>query len=323
MTIHTSNIEEIRPFVLRMVVPGLDSHKGQNGKVLVTGGSSLFHASIIWSATIASHFVDMVHFASTSENNEVITRMKVIFGNGIVVPRCEIDWYAREDDAILIGPGMMRNEQLSPKGRSCSGGKIDNGERKRDSDSLKLVLEHGDEGDLTAHLTHYVLTNFSQKQIVLDAGALQMMDPAWLVGCDKKPILTPHQGEFARLFGVDVSSMPLVQKAITVKEFAHQYNCIIMLKAVVDIVSDGEQTIEVHGGNVGLTKGGTGDILAGLTTALAATNNPLVSCVMASYVLKRASESLFGDMGTWYNNDDLMSAIPKTLHRLRGALELV
>ena len=90
------------------------SHKGQNGKLLVIGGSELFHASLIWSAEVASKVVDMVHVASPAEvNNHLMrTRLKEHFWNGIVIPWERIEDYILEDDCLLIGPGMTRQEGL-------------------------------------------------------------------------------------------------------------------------------------------------------------------------------------------------------------------
>ncbi|NTU74163.1 hypothetical protein HGB07_08560, partial [Candidatus Roizmanbacteria bacterium] len=103
-TIRSSDIDEARRLASRLYIPGPSTHKGQNGKILIVGGSQLFHAAILWSAETASHFVDMVHFASTEENNEIFLSLKKIFRNGIIVPRTNIDLYAKEDDVILIGP---------------------------------------------------------------------------------------------------------------------------------------------------------------------------------------------------------------------------
>ena len=85
-----------------------NSHKGQNGRVLIIGGSSLFHSSSIWAAEIASYFVDIVHYSSTKENNEIFLSLKKKFRNGIVVEQKDLDEYVKEDDAILVGPGMLR-----------------------------------------------------------------------------------------------------------------------------------------------------------------------------------------------------------------------
>src|SRR3989338_8813397 len=100
MLIKTSSLNSIKPFLKSIHLPQPNSHKGQNGRILVIGGSTLFHSASLWAAEIASHFVDMVHYASTVENNEIFLSLKKKFRNGIVVPKKDISLYAKEDDAI-------------------------------------------------------------------------------------------------------------------------------------------------------------------------------------------------------------------------------
>ncbi|MBI3342977.1 hypothetical protein HY032_02380, partial [Candidatus Gottesmanbacteria bacterium] len=92
----------------RLYVPPRESHKGQNGRLLVIGGSHLFHAASLWALTVASRIVDLVHYSSVPENNEIVQKAKEEFRNGIVVRREDLDLYIEEDDCILIGPGMER-----------------------------------------------------------------------------------------------------------------------------------------------------------------------------------------------------------------------
>lgn len=300
-TLKTRNPEDLRTLLEQVPVPLAESHKGDNGKTLIIGGSELFHASVLWAAEIASHFVDMLHFASTKENNQIMQSLKKQFRNGIVIKQEDIPYYIEEDESVLVGPGMVRTKMeldLLP------------------DLSLTDILQLEDEAHITAHLTKYVIHQFPNKQFIFDAGALQMMHPDWLITLQKKPILTPHQLEFRRLFGVAVKSLPMQRKIEVVEEHARRYGVVIMLKAVKDIITDGSTTYIVDGGNQGLTKGGTGDILAGLATAFAAKSDPLVSAVMASFVLKRAADELSEDMGYWYNISNLIDKIPRTLKQL-------
>jgi NAD(P)H-hydrate epimerase len=283
INIKSRDTSGIQIYLQSLAIPSAKSHKGQNGKVLVIGGSHLFHAASIWAAEVASHFADMVHYCSTAENNEIMRSLKTSFRNGIVVPRSVMRDYVQEDDAILIGPGMVRT---------------------------------GDEATVTETVTRSLLETFPMKRFVLDAGALQMMKAEWLIDMKEKTIVTPHQQEFAQLFGRDVTDLSLEEKAQAVSAAARAHNTVILLKAIVDIVSDGDETIIIEGGNAGLTKGGTGDILAGLVTALRSKNDPVTSAVLGSFLLKRAGDELFQKKGTWYNNSDLIGSIPEVLNSL-------
>jgi NAD(P)H-hydrate epimerase len=265
---------------LRFAQPG--SHKGQNGRLLIIGGSHLFHAASIWALEVASRIVDLVHYSSVPENNDLVREIKKEFHDGIVIPRSDIDAYIEEDDCILIGPGMVRDED-------------------------------------TKQLTHTVLTKYPNKQWVIDAGALQMLD---LQDIPKHAILTPHHQEFAGLWEKSMSSHSQVDEDIQTDEgkvthFAKQYHCIVLLKGQKDIAGDTEGNCRsIEGGNEGMTKGGTGDVLAGLIAALACGNDPYLATLAGSFINKHAGDTLYKTVGPFFNASDLAGQIPKTLKEL-------
>ncbi len=295
-----SMVNEYKELLQKLYQPPADSHKGQNGKVLIIGGSTLFHSASIWAAEAASHFNDMVHYSSTEENNEIVKTLKTLFRNGIVVSQSDIPGYIEEDDAVLMGPGMVRSEDPAAAV----------------PESWEKVLEEHNEAVRTRYIVHYVIQNFPQKRFVFDAGALQMMDADWLKELQQPAIITPHQNEFQRLFGVNIHDMELEQKLKIVKHYAKEYNCVILLKAITDIISDGELVYTVEGGNPGLTKGGTGDVLAGTTVSLYAKNEPVLSAVTASILIKKTAEELAKTKGTWYNVGDIIDKMPEVLKQL-------
>ena len=170
----------------QLYIPNPNSHKGQNGKLLIIGGSTLFHAASLWALTIASRIVDMVFYASVPENAAIVHEAKKEFRNGIVIPREHMEEYITEADAILIGPGMMRTEEMQ-----SSKLKIQN---------VAQLEKIKDEGVQTYVLTEYLLHKYPEKKWIIDAGALQMMQQEWLLQVGKTSILTPHPKEFFRLF---------------------------------------------------------------------------------------------------------------------------
>jgi len=270
-------MQEFKPSLLKnLYVPASDSHKSQNGKVMLIAGSKLFHAASIWPLTTISRIVDMVFYASTSENNEIVTKMKEQFLNGIVIPREKIDDYIEESDVILIGPGMPR----------------ESGQQEGDDD--------------TKVLTESLLTKYKDKKWVVDGGSLQTINPDIL---PPTAIVTPHKGEFLKLFGMEPTEQ-------SVPEMANKYNIVILSKGEVDIVSSPNETVTVRGGNAGMTKGGTGDVLAGLTAALYSKNDAYLSACAASYINKKAGESLAQTMGLYFNASDLADEVPKVMKNL-------
>jgi NAD(P)H-hydrate epimerase len=259
---------------------------------MVIGGSKLFHAASLWALEVCSHIVDMVYYASVAENNEIVHQAKNQFRNGIVVPRDKIESYIEEADSILIGPGLPRIEGQ----------------------------ETGD--DNTRKLTERLLTTYPHKKWVIDGGSLQTIDPSRI---PPRAILTPHLKEFSTLFRTSNiehrtsnKEMNLQNISTIVQSYAKKYNCIIILKGQTDIVASGNKIVTVSGGNAGMTKGGTGDVLAGLTTALYAKNDALLAATAASYINKRAGEKLFETKSYWYNTSDLVHSIPVVLKELIG-----
>lgn len=270
--------------------PSASSHKGQNGKLLVIGGSHLFHAASLWSLEIASKVVDMVFYASVPENNEIVRKAKEEFRNGIVIPREHIEDYADEADVILIGPGMVR---------------IEGEHGDEEIRSIEEVNKFKDEGLQTYYLTKYLLTNYPHKKWIIDAGALQMLRPEWLKALGNNVVLTPHPQELERVFG-----------SMTAEEVAKEYECIVLLKGEEDTVCSSEKCFRVGGGNAGMTKGGTGDVLAGLVAALACKNDLFLAAAAGSYINKKAGDALFEKVGYYFNASDLVGEIPLVMKRL-------
>jgi NAD(P)H-hydrate epimerase len=290
----------------QLYVPQGNSHKGQNGKLLIIGGSQLFHAASLWALQIASRIVDMVFYSSVIENNQIVHELKKEFRNGIVVPRDEIENYVVEADAILIGPGMVRTEVQG---------------LKFNVQSLKEINQLEDEGLQSYYLTKYLLKKFPNKKWVIDAGALQMMEPEWLLQLNGNVVITPHPGEFERVVsGIKNQELQkkLDKKALEekVELFVRTYNCIALLKGESDIVCSPDKCVEINGGNAGMTKGGTGDVLAGLVAALSCNNDTFLAACAGSYFNKKAGEALFEKVGYYFNASDLADEIPVVMKKL-------
>ena len=256
-----------------LYIPLASSHKGQNGKLLVIGGSRLFHAASLWALTVASRMVDMVFYSSVPENNEIVLALKKEFRNGIIIPRDKMEDYIEEADCILIGPGLPRESGM----------------------------EEGDEN--TKELTEKLFKKYPDKRWVVDGGSLQVISPDIL---PKNSIVTPHHGEFKTLFNIEGNET-------TIPEMAKKYGVVILAKGEEDIVASPTEVVKVPGGNAGMTKGGTGDVLAGLVAALYCKNEAFLSACAGSYINKKAGDSLFVHVGYYFNASDLADEIPKVL----------
>lgn len=325
----------VSDWIQQVQKPDKNSRKGQNGKAIVIGGSDLFYAASQWSFKAASRWVDMLFYCSTKENNEVLRQAKLEMTDGVVVPRSEVGAYIAESDAALIGPGMRRDAA------------------SRFSEQELEVISESDlsdddwENDTNA-VTSVLLRNFSDKNWVIDAGALQVLQLSWL---PPKAILTPHAGEFSQLLSRWTDEVTQEKVAQVVADLLEQglgqmseqnsqesrvfvvdsldpsaqvlqslardwHESTVLLKGRVDIVFDSSTVVLIAGGNAGLTKGGTGDVLAGLVLGFAATSPNFVSAVAASILLKQSGHDLFLERGEMFNSTDVVEQIPRSFSGL-------
>ena len=254
-------------------LPAPDSHKGQNGKLLIIGGSNLFHAASKWSLDIASKFVDMVFYASTPSNNELVKQAKGEFWNGLVISTAQIPEYLTEADVILIGPGMERTEA-------------------------------------TAELVNHLLKTYPTKKWVVDAGALQMAKASLFT---ESMILTPHSQELVKLAEQFFKTTGSDTDAMFLTRLATLTSATILYKGQVDQVLHQGKLWQITGGNPGMTKGGTGDVLAGLVAALYCNHEALIACLIGSYANKLGGDKLHQTVGPFFNASDLVATVPETL----------
>lgn len=244
--------------------PNENSHKGDNGKLLIIGGSEQYHGAPILAASIASRFVDLVYFASTIENNKLIAKMKSKLAEFIAIKQDKIEEYIKKVDVILIGPGLG----------------ISNVNQK---------------------LVNKLLKKYKNKKFVIDADALSVLDKNLL---NQNCIITPHKVEFKKLFGISATK----ENAF---KMAKKYKCVIVLKGKTDYVADKSEVKINTTGNPGMTKGGTGDVLAGLIASLACQNELFLAASAGVFLNGLAAESLAKRVLYCYNAGDLAKEIPR------------
>jgi len=120
--------------------------------------------------------------------------------------------------------------------------------------------------------------------LVLDADALNILgEQNWLHRLPAMSVLTPHPGEFDRLFGPsqnDVDRLQLLRKNAT------ETGCIILLKGAYTRIATPDGRLWFNGsGNAGMAKGGMGDVLSGLITGLIARGlSPLDAALAGTFI---------------------------------------
>lgn len=232
--------------------PAKESHKGQNGKLMVISGGRMYCGCAIFNLLAARRFVDLIYF------------------------------YPGEKDQYLIQVAKSVPEVIV----------VSDTEKMRDTD---CVLLGG--GTENSAISFYLLKE--AKKVVVDASGFNHMRKEQL---DSRFILTPHMLEFERFFGIPANE----QNAV---DMARKYGCVILLKGTPDIISDGTRIFKNDTHNQGMTKGGTGDVLAGLVAALACTNQNYEAAVAAAYINGLAGNMLLKKYGYNFCASDLADSL--------------
>ncbi|RMF31387.1 MAG: NAD(P)H-hydrate dehydratase, partial [Candidatus Nitrosothermus koennekii] len=126
----------------------------------------------------------------------------------------------------------------------------------------------------------------------------------------KGNVLTPHAGEFKRLFNIELADSE-ESRIEVVKSYAYKYNLTILLKAYTDIISDGNRVGLNTTHNCAMTVGGSGDVLAGITAALLAKGlDTFNSALLASYINGSAGNLAYDKLGLHILPTDIIDNIP-------------
>ncbi len=155
--------------------------------------------------------------------------------------------------------------------------------------------------------TEYMLRSFLpsyRQHLVIDADALNIISQSkeLLSALHPSTIITPHPKEFDRLFGPSSHDASRIELA---KKMAAQYRIVIVLKGhfTAVISPDGHVSIN-NSGNAGMAKGGTGDALTGIITALLAQSYaPISAATLGVYLHGRA-----GDIAAGIHSEEAMLA---------------
>jgi hydroxyethylthiazole kinase-like uncharacterized protein yjeF len=256
--------------------PGRDSHKYTRGHALVAGGAMMTGAARLASRSAARLGAGLVTVAAP----EAAFAIYAAALTGIIVhPIANLDDFRglladKRRNAALIGPGA--------------------GVGLETRDKALAILSAG-------------------KRTVLDADALTSFadDPRALFAAIRSPVvMTPHEGEFARLFDTGGSKPERARRA------ARQSGAVIVLKGADTVVAapDGRVAINANAPPA-LATAGSGDVLAGMVLGLLAQG-------MAPFAAAAAAVWLHGDaagrIGAGLVAEDLVEALAPALRDLAG-----
>ncbi len=259
-----------------------DSRKGENGSVAVIGGGRLYHGAPFLTASSALRCgVDLLYLCVPQT---ITTAVRALSPNIIVIPRPDVKltpgsvnkllrWLPKVD-SIVLGPGL--------------------GIQRTDG-SCKLVQE----------------LSSNRVKVVLDADALRTDIVNKIQG--KNAVITPHIGEFKRLFEIDLN-ISLDERIDAVKKMAAKNDITILLKSRVDIISDGTKVILNKTGSPAMTAGGTGDILSGIVAGLLAKGlDAFEAATLGAFFNGLAGEKVAETKGFHLLASDVIDEIPSTM----------
>ena len=224
-----------------------DGHKGDFGKVFLVGGSRAYTgAPYLMAAAACSSGCGLVFLGVPGgiwavEASRCVSSIPVALGTAdSLTPDAlpTLRGQAQACDVLAIGPGLGRFDGVAE--------------------------------------TVHALLSETEKPVVLDADGINALGGHIHILSERRgrvTILTPHDGEFARLLGGNTTpeSIAKADRAKLARDFATEYGCILVLKGHRTMTATPSGTVLVNTtGNSGLSKGGSGDVLTGLIASLLA-----------------------------------------------------
>ena len=268
------------------ILPDRDpwGHKGDYGKILLLCGSRGYTGAAALSAMGALRTGAGLVFLGVPESIYAIEAMKlnepVVFplpdeeGKLSEIAIDEIVDRLSRMDAVLIGCGLGQSQGTMAV--------------------LRAVLET------------------AECPVVVDADGINLLaqNISLLRERTAPTILTPHDGEFARLGGI------LTEDRMTsAREFAKQMGCVLLLKGHRTCISDGEVCYENSTGNPGMAVGGSGDVLAGMIVSLLGQGiAPLEAAACGAWLHGAAGDLCASQLGQYgMLPTDMLNVLPRLL----------
>lgn len=259
-------------------------HKGNFGKLLLLCGSRGYTGAAFFAAMGALRSGAGLVFLGVPESIYGIEAVKlnepVIFPLPDAGGRLSADAVPEiltrfpQMDAVLVGPGLGQSEGTLAV--------------------VRAVLEK------------------AECPVVVDADGINVLSAHrdLLRGRKLPTILTPHDGEFARLGGVMGEDRMAAAAAL-----AEELGCVILLKGHETCITDGTDGYINPTGNPGMAVGGSGDVLAGVITALLGVGlPPLEAAACGAWLHGAAGDRCAAELGQYgMLPTDMLSALPRLM----------
>ena len=275
-------IKTLTTSIVNKYIPSrkLNSRKGDNGKVLVVGGSYMYHGAPILSSLAALRTgADLVYTAVPKVNAQAT---RAASPDLIVIPLA--------DSKLTRG---SVNKLLGQIPAGIDSAAIGMGLAVENIEALKLLIKSLIEQDV---------------RLSLDASALRKDILPIIKG--KNTLVTPHAGEFERLFGEKISDNKKTRIS-TVEKYAKKNSITILLKGMDDIITDGATTFINSKKTPAMTVGGTGDVLSGIVASMMSRNRHVIeAAASAAFLNGQAGKVIQKQFGTHMVASDLIDVLP-------------
>lgn len=256
------------------------SRKGDNGIVLVVGGSYIYHGAPILSSIAALRCGTDLVYTSVPKIN--VTPTRAISPNLIVIPLV--------DQKLTRGAVTKLLGSLPHNLHSATIG-------------MGLAIQ-----DKNALL--YFVKSLLDMDVRLSLDASALIPEILSLLANKNVVVTPHAGEFKRLFG-ELPSNSKNDRIKLVEKNAKMHGITVLLKGATDVISNGTTTYLYEKKIPAMTVGGTGDVLSGLVAGLLSKNrNVLESAAAATFINGLAGKAVQKKLGLHMTSMDLLDAIP-------------
>jgi NAD(P)H-hydrate epimerase len=270
-----------------------DASKDSRGRVLVVGGSSRYPGALLLACRAAARCGAGVVTAATARS--VSEQVAGLDPNITHLPLAE-----SQPGSVAVGAAAQVAQHLGEKIRAMLVGP---------------GLSHGTGTD---EFVLAILRNARAVATVIDADGLNALAraeerPAPLPA---KCVLTPHDGEAARLTGQVVPKG--AQRVPFAERFASEWRTTVVLKGPVTVVTDGKRTYVHDAPNAALGVGGSGDALSGAVAAFLARGLvPLAAAIAAVWIHGRAGALLAAEIGqSGALATELVDALPRALKEI-------
>jgi len=260
-----------------------NSRKGDNGKVLVVGGSYMYHGAPVLSSLAALRSGSDLVYTAVPKVNVQSTRS--LSSDFIIIPMA--------DSKLTRG---TVNKLLGQTPQDLDSATIGMGLAVQDVEALKLLIK-----------------SLLNRDVRLSLDASSLVKEILPLIANKNVVVTPHAGEFKRLFG-EVPSENKAKRIQTVEKYAKKNSVTILLKGQIDIISNGTKTYTNVKNTPGMTVGGTGDVLSGITAGFLSRNrNALESASAAAFVNGLSGKITQKQFGLHLTASDLIENLPYVL----------